>query len=431
MTFLYGYPFSDGVAIIQRWSPLVLDFLGFELYMNLEERAFVVDRKQKILMKFDSIDVTNMVPDPYLTSRKRNTNRAMYGFIDRNGEMVIPNRFLSASSFSEDLARVSDLAEGPRYINKEGNVVISPPRNSLSRDFSEGRAIFSDNARHGYLSQNGEVAIAPRYQDARPFSEGLAAVRESEHWNYIDVDGKEVISKNFYNASSFSDGIAVVEFGVPNHPYRSKRTYGIIDKSGAVLLDDIKQLNPAFSSLLFRPRSIGRLFEGSKDYISLKTGLPIGANGKIDFINPEGKTLFSLKASHFMFFSEGLAPISVEGKCQDKSKNCWGYVSDTGTVVIEPQYLAADYFFEGLAAVKDQTGRWGYIDKKGNWVFGPTFLDKAYRFSNGRALIKLNDRYGYIDTRGELVIKPEYIEAEHFSENLAAVALPRNTQGSE
>jgi KWG protein len=61
-------------------------------------------------------------------------------------------------------------------------------------------------------------------------------------------------------------------------------------------------------------------------------------------------------------FSQGIAPAKQKGK--------WGFIDTKGKVVIPFQYVKADSFSEGLAAVATaDTNKYGYINTKGEWLF--------------------------------------------------------------
>ena len=70
-------------------------------------------------------------------------------------------------------------------------------------------------------------------------------------------------------------------------------------------------------------------------------------------------------------FSEGLAAIrGADGR--------WGFIDETGKIVVEPQYLSVTQFYQGISLVFSDTqrgGRWEVIDKTG------TVLE--YRSSHG------------------------------------------------
>lgn len=100
----------------------------------------------------------------------------------------------------------------------------------------------------------------------------------------------------------------------------------------------------------------------------------------------------------------------------------YGYMDDTGKVVIEPEYEGAEPFSEGLAAVQSD-GLWGYIDASGSFAIKPQF-DTAARFSNGAAAVgRRTDgelKFGYIDKQGKMAKGFEYDWALPFRDGYAA-----------
>jgi hypothetical protein len=120
--------------------------------------------------------------------------------------------------------------------------------------------------------------------------------------------------------------------------------------------------------------------------------------------------------------------VKVDGK--------WGFIDNTGTVKIEPQFemgAGSPGFSEGLAAVGVMQGaepKFGYINGAGAWVVKPQF-DSASDFSDGLAWVGSKtgldgDMYmklGCIDTTGSLVIPMQYYTiGPVFHEGLAVVA---------
>lgn len=94
-----------------------------------------------------------------------------------------------------------------------------------------------------------------------------------------------------------------------------------------------------------------------------------------------------------------------------------------GTWIASPQFDDAKEFSEGLAAVK--IGKlWGYIDQTGKVVINPS-LEGAGRFQGGLAIASVRQRktekYGFIDRTGAFAIPPQYEELSNFSEGLALV----------
>ncbi|MEH1906742.1 WG repeat-containing protein [Nostoc sp.] len=61
------------------------------------------------------------------------------------------------------------------YINKEGNLIIEPQFDEADI-FSEGLAPAQMGGKWGYINQFGEFVIPPDLDFAKPFSEGIALV---------------------------------------------------------------------------------------------------------------------------------------------------------------------------------------------------------------------------------------------------------------
>ena len=95
----------------------------------------------------------------------------------------------------------------------------------------------------------------------------------------------------------------------------------------------------------------------------------------------------------------------------------WGYVDKTGRLVIQTQFVKAEPFKSGLAAVQ-HVDKWGFIDSNGSWIIGPQFEDVA-NFSEGLAgVCKIN--WGFIDKTGRYAFESRFEEVGRFSEGLTA-----------
>ena len=83
----------------------------------------------------------------------------------------------------------------------------------------------------------------------------------------------------------------------------------------------------------------------------------------------------------------------------------WGLANLRGEIVSVAQWQLADFepmdFPEGLQLVM-KGGKWGYIDETGAVVL-PLIYDRAYSFENGLARVEIGNRCGYIDREGKEV----------------------------
>jgi hypothetical protein len=133
---------------------------------------------------------------------------------------------------------------------------------------------------------------------------------------------------------------------------------------------------------------------------------PVEKDGKWGFIDNSGKLIIPLAFDSANEFHEGLALVTT-GKQKD-------FIDETGRVVIKPQFDLVDDFSEGLAAVNiGQTrianlglignpGKWGYIDKTGKLAI-PLRFAHAEDFSEGLAAVTDGDRSGFIDHASKMI----------------------------
>lgn len=122
----------------------------------------------------------------------------------------------------------------------------------------------------------------------------------------------------------------------------------------------------------------------------------------------------------------------------------YGYMNESGEVIVEPKYTYGGDFYEGLAAVAvdgglgaiEPTGKYGYINTDGKEVI-PCEYDNALDFSEGFAAVGyeyydgsryLGIKYHYIDSTGETAIEGDFFAAGGFDGGIARVAV-RNEDG--
>lgn len=342
------------------------------------------------------------------------------GYIDRAGKIIIEPQFAGADYFSEGLAVVATddngYAEG--YINETGEIVIRPQFDKAVA-FSEGLALvgFDLSKREvkvggqtyytrsihpaykwGYIDKTGKYIVEPMYSMAFDFAEGLAAVKKpGGNFGFIDKTGRMVIPAQFAYAGSFSGGLACVWIN---------GKYGFIDKSGGVVIKPRFTSPAGFSEGLALVRAGGKVIDpkyhsfddppGGKHFYIDKTGKPV--------IRPAGKFEGARP------FSEGLAVFEVKKR---DGRLYYGYIDKEGNVAIEPQFVIADDFSDGLARVY-LNHKWGYIDKTGQVVIRADF-SYVRDFHGGLAGVQTggltgddlpNVKYGYIDKSGKVVWPP-------------------------
>jgi hypothetical protein len=224
--FKGAHGFSEGLALVEtETSPGFIDRRG-EMVIKLEDR------------------ISFGFKEGFAAVRTRQMG---WGFIDRNGKFISEDRYLHVASFSEGLAAVA-IGRGQQarygFINKEGKMVI-PARfepswgqfrivgeiSNLTR-FADGLARIQIKDRFGYINKKGENVIPVQFRQAQDFSEGLACVQhEDGRSGFIDKTGRLVIKLESAGPHKFSEGLAVAGINTG-----SGLKLGYIDRTGKVVI---------------------------------------------------------------------------------------------------------------------------------------------------------------------------------------------------
>ena len=220
--------FREGMAVVfhpraHRLSRYgVIDALGrlvvppsYPMIGNFSERMAVVETPSGL---WGYIDVTGdlVIPATFDRAGSFGEGRAFVKegsekyFIDTLGSKVA--RLPDEADWVQPLSEGMALFRIPwrwGYVNREGDVVI-PPVYEFAEAFSEGHAAVMVDGKWGYVDRTGTMAIPPRFREAGSFNEGLAAVRKGRRWGYIDAEGTIAIPCRFEYAFGFSQQRAAV-----------------------------------------------------------------------------------------------------------------------------------------------------------------------------------------------------------------------------
>ncbi len=197
--------------------------------------------------------------------------------------------------------------------------------------------------------------------DRRNFSEGLLPLRMGELKGLVDTRGNVIGKPQFEMIWPFSEGLAAVRM-------RPKSWWGFIDRTGNVVIPCTFSIGAQFHEGLARVES--------------------AQSHEAGFINKTGKFVFHIAADRCSDFSEGLTTYSAPRFQQS------GALDHSGKYVFKRKLNdRLGTFHNGLCSastVVDGHELWGYLDKRGHWVIEPKYL-KADNFSEGLASVCVND----------------------------------------
>jgi WG containing repeat len=322
-----------------------------------------------------NLQTTNRSESPNL-ERFRFMRNDKFGYIDRNGNIVIPAQFERAEEFSEGLATVK-IGEKYGCIDKTSKLVI-PARFDYIYEFKNGVAeVEIDGNKKAKIDKTGKVLTMPtlsvtdsttNYETDRIESDGLILVAEGRKHGYQNRAGKMVIPAQFDFASErFSEGMAWVQI---------KDRIGYIDNHGKTIVA------PQFDYL---GGFITGNFNGGLARVCL--------HSKCGYIDKTGKTVIPLQFNDAAVkFSNGLAWVKIGDRLE--------YIDKSGKVIIPARYI----YPHRIKGVME--GKIGECGK--NYCF-----DAHTNFDRGLAAVAIPEKcgffdckgYGYIDTTGKLVFK--------------------------
>lgn len=218
-------------------------------------------------------------------------------------------------------------------------------------------------------------------------------------WGFKNKRGETMVTPKFDVAGNFAGKYA---------PVILKDQHGFCDTSGKMVI----KLKAGLSFVTKDNEMSGERFFTAQDdgLIGVKNGEDL-----YGYVNDSGKLVIPCTFNYAEGFSEGMAIVEKDG--------LYGFIDKTGKIKINYQYEMAFGFKQNRACVTID-GKRGFIDRKGQLVI-PAVYDQAYYFSEGLANVTImngDNRYFYIDTTGKTIIKGPYEETGAFERGQAQVS---------
>ena len=303
-----------------------------------------------------------------------------WGFIDRNGNIVVPFIYDYVTAFSGGVARV--VVDGKSgLIDRQGNIVLpiiydevwltsrsmgNNPYGSYIRSLAQNGLIrVRKNELYGLVDKDGNIVIPVIYEFVGFGGNGEITAGQGDYFWKLDITTNSLIEINSEDISSIWN-----RYGLTLDVRDDK--WGFVDESGNTVVPFI-----------------------------------------YDLANP---------------FINGLSAV-MRSSSSDDNFSTWGIVNTSGEEVLptEFNFISLDNFYEGLLGVSSgflQTARAGFIDTSGRLSI-PTRFDSARDFSEGLALVWVNGETMFINTNGDVVIPNSlyYYFVDSFRNGLARVQL--------
>ncbi|MGP9669571.1 WG repeat-containing protein, partial [Psychrobacter sp. AOP31-A1-22] len=280
------------------------------------------------------------------------------------------------------------------FVNNQGEVVI-PLKFDYAEGFVNGVSSVSLNSQWGLIDTTGYLVIPNQYEHVSGFSDGLAraSIYDSDsRYGFLNAYNKIVIPFEYSYAEDFHDGYAIVG--------RDGKT-GVIDKNNNIVVP-MKRYDYIFHTDSHEPETEDWQFR-------------VGTYNppRVDILNSKGERVFPIYQITG-FFKEGLINVKKDGK--------WGYVDSDNKTKIDFIYDEALQFYDNKALVF-KGGKAGFINSKGDVItpieydhIGIFDINNGAEFMSARK----GDIYYLIDRQGNEV-QTDYDKIDSFMVGLAPV----------
>ncbi len=368
----------------------------------------------------------------------------LWGYCDRQKNLLIPCQFEDAQFFIGDLAKVKQNGQWG-LMDLKGDIFLPCEFDLVYSDSKKGRVVVALGV--DSTGQGGKWGYLPRYRGKLPemqydlirecnipYSLG---VNQGGKWGMINRSGKvkipiryeveRVEDHQFENETLLESSLTTRFLPIPSSTYlklnfeegkarvRYQNKWGYINTFGNPIIPIEYEFIGTFKDDLACV-----VLKTAKGY---KTGFINQENVFVippsyDFASPEYK---------FLQFEEGLVQVSRDGK--------WGYIDKRNKIVIPFRYGVAKAFNEGVAAVSFESSylnpSWLFINRKGDELFrlkeGQELIDFFYK--EGFIRIKEEGRQNWLDPHGKKLREEGYAEVGRFR-NGSAYFIQKTDSGS-
>ncbi|MDX5585998.1 MAG: WG repeat-containing protein [Aureibaculum sp.] len=363
----YGFLNPKGKTVIEAKYTYASDFYN-------GKSNIIIDSIPGILLKDGN---KKMFPDFNATFWYRDDlglaiKDKKYGFINKNGDIIIPLIHDDAFPFYNGYASVKSNVKW-NYINEKGKVIFPDSLIFSYRPIINNKAVF--------MISDKEVEKKKRMHSedrkgSQTFAEYLNQIKNTQlKEGLIDIDGNIIIEPVYDEISGyFINGFMRV---------KNNGKAGIINEKGEIVI----------------PIEYDNVLDYKNNMFTAEKA------NKWGIIDVENNIIIPFEYRRIRHFEDDLALVTDKGT---------GYINMKNEIVIEPQNnfnLSGD-FYNGLALVKKDK-KFGYINKN-NEIIIPIVYDNALPFKEKKTIVKKDGLTFFINQKGKIIkrISKSYLWTE-------------------
>lgn len=261
----FGFITEDGeFAIKPNYKAATIFSEGISWVISQDSAPAAINKDGEFIFRLDIANQVRIFKDGLAAfSIINDKNEEKWGFVDKNGEIVIAPQFSMVLYFSEGKCAVSN-GDKIGFINKEGELVINYQFDIYNYTynnyiFENKECVVQLGEYHGVIGSDGVFILNPQFSSIQ-LDGNMYLVEQNSNFGWCDRNGKFIINPQFDLAFPFKDN-KITPVSV------SGEKFGFIDKEGKFVL------NPQFK--------FASPFNGDLSLVAI--------SNKFGFINKTGK----------------------------------------------------------------------------------------------------------------------------------------------
>ena len=393
------------------------------------DKKYIINEKAQILLDCGialSPEIISVQPFSEGLAKVK-SNKNLIGFINEEGKIVIPCKFVgNVSDFHDNVSSVSVLTNSPqfhRYISKEWKSLINHKGNFIVK-FKEEYIDFSSDCQL-ILDFDGEVTRAFKdgkwalvdinctqltqfmYDEIVPISEGFYKVRCEKLWGVISSKGDIIIPCYYYTINQFDDNT----FQIVLRYIDGKSDKQILTNHKGEILDQ----NGEGRVLIRQDFAFVSDYEGNFAIIM--------KYGKYGVINANGKVVVDCHCDSIRSIFNDHVYVIID------SKNYLLSLKNDDSIELPKcntvRYYSDSFIILGETYPNSDSNYFRIIDKDGHYISNHSY-NEISDLVDGYSIVKVSHYphsfYGVISSNGTEVIPAEYYSLQYISESKVFLA---------
>lgn len=306
---------------------LILNGVENSLIIKKGDNVGLCDYEGNIIINAEYKEI-KAIGDNYKNGYIVVNKQGLYGIIDFNKSVIFENKYLDIKPIYSSNKYAVKIDDGYRVIDKNGQILLDKKFTDI-KDINSENIIYKENKKYGITTTYLENKVEAKYEDLTFMGNNYYIAKNGQSYGIISENGEVKVEFKYISITHpETAGIAIAE--------TSEHKYDIYDSN--------LELKLTVNQIEVKDEYMKTIIGEELKYYNFK------------FEEKDSRTIFSTND----IFS-------------DKKDGKYGFVSASGSVIVEHQYDEVTELNKyGYAGIK-QNGLWGVINAKGKVILEPKY----------------------------------------------------------